>query len=193
MIFTDINYKNKQGTTCQLLLHCDTAFMHRVTSWWNQEVEMQCWIISTNADNKYIKVYGGAMRKKSYIRLSMLAKNSNNDCLIHLSFLILMPPQPLEGAINKLSVKSTLQCSLLCEDWGHNNIIQRIHHHTSCIIILIATYRISSNRSPQPLLAQLHQTPGLYSRPGCIPGLACISTSTLWLTGGNNMCISRRQ
>ena len=27
-------------------------------------------------------------------------------------------------------------------------------------------YRISSNRSPQPLLAQLCQTPGLYSRPG---------------------------
>ena len=28
------------------------------------------------------------------------------------------------------------------------------------------TYRISSNRSPRPLLAQLCQTPGLYSRPG---------------------------
>jgi len=27
-------------------------------------------------------------------------------------------------------------------------------------------YRISSNRSPRPLLAQLCQTPGLYSRPG---------------------------
>ena len=40
-------------------------------------------------------------------------------------------------------------------------------------------YRISSNRSPQPLLVQLRQTPGLYSRP------ACISTSTLRRTDGN--------
>jgi len=27
-------------------------------------------------------------------------------------------------------------------------------------------YRISSNRSPRPLLVQSRQTPGLYSRPG---------------------------
>jgi len=53
------------------------------------------------------------------------------------------------------------------------------------VVLCALCYRISSNRSPRPLLVQYVRPPACIRSPACIQGPACISTSTLRRTGGN--------
>jgi len=70
-----------------------------------------------------------------------------------------------------------------------------VPHCVSLVGSLQLIYCISLNRSPQPLLVITSDPPPPACIPGpaCIQGPACISTSTLWLTDGNIVCISCRQ
>ena len=53
------------------------------------------------------------------------------------------------------------------------SLLQLLQFATVSLKQNVFSYRISSNRSPRPLLIQLRQTPGLYSRSGLYsrPGL----------------------